>query len=371
MATERTGVDDLDRLLSGGVLAGDNVVWVGDDSSLLRGFATAFAGVAPERTRYVLLSDRRGVPDGLHPMEVLDARPRGALADPLALERALVESPAAPGARVVMEGFDALVRRWGAERAVGYFVRVCPRLFDVGATAYWTATRRAVGATFVDAARKVTQCLFEVRADQLRIVKAEGQPSHLQGALVSLRRGSDGIRLGREQALGRLGEGLRRLRQDRNLSQTDLARLADVSPSAISQTESGRRGLSLDTLVVLAERLGVSLDELLAREPSADYVLARRDRLARAPRVAALLDDPSQGLRAYFVRLGPAEEGAPSMLHKGAELVLVAHGLVSIDLGDTTPVLRAGDAILATRAPIRGWRNLQAGPASLFWILRD
>jgi len=33
--------------------------------------------------------------------------------------------------------------------------------------------------------------------------------------------------------------------------------------------------------------------------------------------------------------------------------------------------LRAGDAILATRAPIRGWTNLQGEPASLFWILRD
>lgn len=76
-------------------------------------------------------------------------------------------------------------------------------------------------------------------------------------------------------------------------------------------------------------------------------------------------------MRAYFVRLGPAQRGEPAILHKGAELVLVAHGLVAIDLGDTTPVLRAGDAIFTTRVPIRGWRNLHAQPASLFWILRD
>ena len=56
---------------------------------------------------------------------------------------------------------------------------------------------------------------------------------------------------------------------------------------------------------------------------------------------------------------------------EGARLVLVARGLVMIDLGDTTPVLRAGDAIFTTRVPIRGWRNLHAQPASLFWILRD
>jgi transcriptional regulator with XRE-family HTH domain len=271
----------------------------------------------------------------------------------------------------VIDGVDDIVRRWGADRVTAYFVRVCPRLFDAGATAYWTGTRRAVGTTFIDAARKVTQCLFELQDGHLRIVKAEGQPARLQGTLVALRREDGEVRLGREQVLGRLGEGLRRLRQERALTQTDLALLANVSPSAISQAEAGRRGLSLDTIVAIAERTGVSLDELLDREPSADYVLARRDRVASSPRVTGLLDDPSRGLRAYFVRLGPAQSGAPAILHKGAELVLVAHGLVTIDLGDITPVLRAGDAILATRAPIRGWTNLQGDPASLFWILRD
>jgi hypothetical protein len=42
-----------------------------------------------------------------------------------------------------------------------------------------------------------------------------------------------------------------------------------------------------------------------------------------------------------------------------------------IDLGDMSPVLRAGDAILATRSPILGWRNLGSEPARLFWIVRD
>jgi transcriptional regulator with XRE-family HTH domain len=370
VVAESTGVADLDDLLTGGVVAGDNVVWLGDDAVMLRHFVDAFTAVAPERTRYVLLADGHvpALPEGV---EVIDARPRGPLSDPLLLERALVEAPHAPGSRVVLDGVEHLVRRWGTDRATAYFVRVCPRLFDVGATAYWAGTRRALGNTFVDAARKVTQCLFEVQDGHLRILKAEGQPARVQGTLVALRHDDGQIRLGRELALGRLAEGLRRLRQARALTQTDLAQLANVSPSAISQAEAGRRGLSLDTIVALAERTGVSLDELLDRDPSADYVLARRDRIASAPRVAGLLDDPSRGLRAYFVRLGPAQHGAPAILHKGAELVLVAHGLVAIDLGETTPVLRAGDAVLATRAPIRGWTNLQGEPASLFWILRD
>lgn len=371
MERERTGIADLDELLGGGVIRGDNVVWASDDRAALRDVAAAFVGVAPARTRWVRTSDRRSdqvtLPDDV---EVLDARPRRPLADPVALEAVLTGADA-PGSRVVIDGADALVRRWGSERATAYFMRLCPRLFDVGATAYWLGDRRALGAGFVDAARRLTQCLFEVRAGALRIVKAEGQPSRLEGMQLVLHRDDDGISLGRELVLGRIGEGLRRLRAERRLSQTDLARLAGVTPSAISQAESARRGLSLDTLVALCERTGVGLDELLGRERRSGYVLARRDRTTTNLATTALLDDPAAGLRAYLVRLGAVEEGAPATVHKGTELVLVAHGLVMIDLGDMSPVLRAGDAILATRSPIVRWRNLGSEPARLFWIVRD
>ena len=59
------------------------------------------------------------------------------------------------------------------------------------------------------------------------------------------------------------------------------------------------------------------------------------------------------------------------MVHKGVELVVVASGLVQLELGAAAPVMRAGDAVLATRVAVEGWRNLAAEPARLFWVLRD
>ena len=85
----------------------------------------------------------------------------------------------------------------------------------------------------------------------------------------------------------------------------------------------------------------------------------------------ALLDDPGAGLRAYLIQLGPGQRGTPPVPHKGVELILVASGLVQADLGSATPVLRAGDAVLATKASVAGWRNLVGEPARLFWIIRD
>ena len=164
---------------------------------------------------------------------------------------------------------------------------------------------------------------------------------------------------------------IRALRAERGLSQADVARLAEVSPSAISQAEAGQRGLSLDTLLTLTAGVGIGLDSLLENEERPDYTLARRDRGRELGESRFLLDDPAAGLRVYLVNLAAGEAGTPPVGHKGAELVLVARGLVLVDLGESSPAMRAGDAILASRVPILSWRNLSPDASVLFWILRD
>ncbi|MDP9481487.1 MAG: helix-turn-helix domain-containing protein [Actinomycetota bacterium] len=58
-------------------------------------------------------------------------------------------------------------------------------------------------------------------------------------------------------------EQLKRLRTERNLSQTKLAQLADLNPATVNQIEKGAREASTATLRKLADALDVSLVELL------------------------------------------------------------------------------------------------------------
>lgn len=60
-----------------------------------------------------------------------------------------------------------------------------------------------------------------------------------------------------------IGERLRVERQRHNLSLRDLAERLGVSPSLISQVETGRARPSVSTLYAIATELGVSIDELL------------------------------------------------------------------------------------------------------------
>jgi transcriptional regulator with XRE-family HTH domain len=368
-------VADLDGLL-GGLILGDNVVWVLDDNEVVRHLEDAMLAEAVGRGEGCFYVTATGDPARVEArvgpsVTVLDARPRGPYGDAAVLETAIIEGARSkPPGYVVVDGLLAFARRWGPAKAVAFFSRVCPRLFDLGAIAYWRAPRADLGRSFIEQVTNVTQCVLEIGEGHLRVVKAEGRPASVQGRLLRVEVTEGAVRLEEERALGRLGRGLERVRRERNLNQSDLARMAGVTPSAVSQAETGRRGLSLDTLLLLSERLGMGLDELLAAAPVGGYVLARHPRTADDAKVS-LLDDPKAGLRAYLVRLGPGESGAPDFLHKGAELVLVASGLVQITIGADTPVMRAGDAVLATSLAVSGWRNLMNGPALLFWVLRD
>jgi transcriptional regulator with XRE-family HTH domain len=370
----RSGLDDLDEIL-GGLLTGDNVVWVTDDPSLCTLIERLMLSAAPldERAIYVtaLATEAEIRRTFGQKLTVIDARSGSRLFDPILLEQTIVTAAEGGTSRVIVDGLDSFARQWGTDHAIGFFKRVCPRLFDLGAIAYWRVSRTSLGNSAIDEIVKVTQCVFELDDKHMHVIKAEGHPAIVQGRLFRVSRGEDTVHLHSERALGRLAQGLRRIRAERSLNQAEIARLAEVSPSAISQAEAGQRGLSLETLLNLTNELGVGLDALLENKERPEYVLARRNRGPQLGDSRLLLGDPSTGLRVYFVNLPARERGTPPVRHKGAELVLVARGLVLVDLGSSSPAVRAGDAILATKVPILGWHNLAPEPSVLFWILRD
>ena len=62
---------------------------------------------------------------------------------------------------------------------------------------------------------------------------------------------------------------LRKAREDKGLSQAQLAEKAGLQPSAVSHFEAGRRAPSFDNLRALADALDITTDHLLGREAKA------------------------------------------------------------------------------------------------------
>lgn len=373
-ARVHSGSEAVDDLL-GGLIPGDNVVWVGARAEVWdvveSAFLAAHAGERP--TLYLACSAadmRRVLPAGVDRLDATGAARRsrpGPLADEV--ERYLLTHPTCA---VVVPGLARLAERWGDDDAVAFFARTCPTMLQTGALTYWwlPSTTRA---DVLDRLRQVTQVMLEVRGDQVQVTKAESRAAEVVGSVHDVQVVDAGLQLRRNPAAGRLARGLAAIRRDLGLSQAQLAQAAGVTPSAISQAESGVRGLSLDTVITLADRLGVSIDRLVNSPPEHGYMLARHDRsrVASAAGVSALADDATVGLRAYFVMLDGSDQGEPPIAHTGTELVAVVRGLVQVVAGTDTPVLRAGDSLIATTASITGWRNLRPDPAAFYWVLRD
>ena len=62
----------------------------------------------------------------------------------------------------------------------------------------------------------------------------------------------------------RLGERIREERKILNLTQAQLAEAIDISDTYMGAIERGERSLTLDTLVRLVNRLGVTIDYMLS-----------------------------------------------------------------------------------------------------------
>ena len=370
-----TGIAELDHTL-GGLFWGDNVVFEVAGPPAAEPFYRAVAAVEGhyDQVLYVALS---GEPTQLRGFDLIDARRGSELSQPAPLLRAIVER-CRRGERnlVLFEAMETMIERWGADVAARFFAHCCPQLLELGAIAYWSVPAGALYPSLRRTIEEVTQCVLVVGDSRLRVAKAEGRPPGIEGSVFRYRDVGGLPALTPAPVAARIGVALRAARTQRQLSQSDLARLAGVSPSAISQAERGKRGLSLETLLELTGNLNMSIDELLRGEVVAGYRLGRRDhprtrRIDNGHQPLPLLDDPGAGLRAYLVHLPPRQTGSPHLTHKGTELVAVANGLVQIVLANGRLVLRRGEVLLIDATTIEGWRNLGPSEATLFWILRD
>ncbi len=99
-----------------------------------------------------------------------------------------------------------------------------------------------------------------------------------------------------------ISEKIYNLRQEKNLSQGDLAELLDVSRQSVSKWETGTASPDLDKIIKLSEIFGISIDELVKGEalpkkaeaaketsPQVKYVYVEKEQKLPPRKIAALI----------------------------------------------------------------------------------
>ena len=179
---------------------------------------------------------------------------------------------------------------------------------------------------------------------------------------------------------------LRAERERRGISLRELARRLKISPSAISQIETGRARPSVATLWAIVTELGMSLDDLFAQEAAAAGVPAPASTslpvVGEAAREALQLAtgvrwermtadaDPDVDFIWVVYEVGGSSSPEDSFIrHAGREYGLVLSGRLEVTVGFETTVLGPGDSISFDSTTPHRLRNAGDEPVTGVWVV--
>jgi len=186
---------------------------------------------------------------------------------------------------------------------------------------------------------------------------------------------------------------LRAERERRGISLRELARRLKISPSAISQIETGRARPSVATLWAIVTELGMSLDDLFAHEAGASaeagappaapeppptvlpvVTEATREALqlatgVRWERMTADTDPDVDFIWVVYEAGGSSSPEDSFIRHAGREYGLVLSGRLEVTVGFETRVLGPGDSISFDSTTPHRLRNTGDEPATGVWVV--
>jgi transcriptional regulator with XRE-family HTH domain len=186
-----------------------------------------------------------------------------------------------------------------------------------------------------------------------------------------------------------LGPRLRAIRIARGVGLRELARRLDLSPSSISQIETGKIRPSVRTLYALASEFGVTVDEILFDEPPAQdtgaapavepRLLVQRadDRPAiqlnsgvRWERLMFWGDEDVEFLEAIYEPGGASSPDESLVRHSGHEFGHVLSGTLRVVVGFDEYILGPGDSITFPSSTPHRLSNEGPETVRAIWVVR-
>ncbi|MFC4278120.1 helix-turn-helix domain-containing protein [Achromobacter aloeverae] len=180
-----------------------------------------------------------------------------------------------------------------------------------------------------------------------------------------------------------VGQRLRRIRRDSNLSLKTLAELAEVSVGMISQIERDQANPSIRMLEKLRTALHVPLSALLEddapaaapRRNAAPEFVRRADqrpkfRVGPHGLLKELLSPPGEhDLQFMIILIPPHSRSEEVLLGRGEKAGMVLEGTISLVLADQEAILNEGDSFQFSSAVPHGVSNPTGKDARLLWIM--
>jgi transcriptional regulator with XRE-family HTH domain len=171
-----------------------------------------------------------------------------------------------------------------------------------------------------------------------------------------------------DNILTAVGPRLRSLRQQRDMTLTDLSAATGISVSTLSRLEAGQRRATLELLLPLARAYSVPLDDLVGTFVTDDPRIHAHPIIELNGVTMVPLTRRPGGLQAYKQIISASRDHPrpDPRVHEGYEWLYVLSGRLRLVLGDHDLILEPGEAAeFDTRVP--HWFD-RAGPESVEFL---
>jgi transcriptional regulator with XRE-family HTH domain len=152
-------------------------------------------------------------------------------------------------------------------------------------------------------------------------------------------------------ALDQVGARLKRLRTQRRMTLTGVAKTTGISKSTMSRLETGQRRPTLELLLALSHAYRVPLDYLVAAPEEGDPRIQLKPGHVKGRTVIPLTRQPD-GMQAWKIVIPTTKVTPEPRAHDGYEWIYVLSGHMRFVLGDQDWVLGPGEvASFDTKVP--------------------
>ena len=170
----------------------------------------------------------------------------------------------------------------------------------------------------------------------------------------------------------KIGEKLKELRIQRNLTQEELADRCELSKGFISQVERDLASPSIATLTDLLECLGSSLKEFFAGDSNEKVVYAPQDMFEKEEenlKITWLVPAAQRNsMEPILLELMPGARSSELPPSEGEEFGYVLKGSLTLHAGSRKYRIRKGSSFCLHPQTTHHLENTGSGPATLLWI---
>lgn len=422
-----SGAEELDRLLGGGIIIGDNVIWYDDAGSLAPVFSLNLICVSKNHKKSIIYVSFDRSPKNLLEylgeqadnsyLTILDCFTHGKgegseifldfykdksfdppcqivkVDEPNNADHVMsafygLHKTMKGDVRFIFESLTGMQELWGGEESIlKFYSHSCPRLYELNTVAYWVVEKEAHSQQLKAHLNKITQVAIDLSLRRgktfLTVLKAEKRDLSILNKQTNY--WAKGLKVTfdtekRKSGQLDLGNRLKELRTQKGLSQTELAKQVGVTPSTISQVESNQIYPSLPALIKMAEILSIELGSFFVDSDagSSQVVFSESGAIPISfpnlpkdsiyPKLFTPVGFDSR-TEQYLIEIPPHTKlGTHFFVHKGEEVGYLLSGELTVTIDNRTQTVHAGDMLCFTSQIPSQWENTGEEVVRMFWI---